>query len=80
MPGPVSDAYDPEWGTAANGDVIREELARLHTHLSAMLNNPAPLFILDLLGQEMPDPVVIAMTTRDWRVIRFALERAGESI
>lgn len=32
MPGSVSDSYDPEWGTSANAEVIRdaeEELARL---------------------------------------------------
>lgn len=80
MPGSVSDAYDPEWGTAANGDAIRERLKGLHEDVSNIVGNVPPLFILDLLAADLPREINVTLTEKQWRIIRFALERAEESI
>ena len=80
MPGPVSDALDPEWGTAANADEIREALTAAHREVSAVLGWRDPLYILDLVRSDLPTPIPATLTERQWRLIRFALERAGESI
>lgn len=80
MPGPVSDSYDPEWGTAERGAAIAEELSILHGLLSAILDNKPPMYILDLVDSKLPRPITATLTERDWRLLRFALERAGESL
>lgn len=80
MPGPVSDSLDPEWGTEANADAIRERLAGLYEDVSNIVNNVPPLFILDLLAADLPREINVTLTEKQWRIIRFALERAGQSI
>jgi hypothetical protein len=80
MPGPVSDSYDPEWGTTANGDPIRDALQSLYVTVSAILGNQPPLPILDLVHMKLPEPIAATLTTKQWRLLRFALERAIYSI
>jgi hypothetical protein len=83
MPGPVSDSYDPEWGTSANGAKIAEALDDVYNRISEPLGKPTPLFILDLLeaeGSRMLTKIEIGLTVKEWRIIRFALERARESL
>jgi hypothetical protein len=80
MPGPVSDSYDPEWGTGANGDSIREELDELYIRLSTVLGEQRPIYILDLVHAEFPRPINATLTEKDWRLLRFAVERAKDSI
>jgi hypothetical protein len=81
MPGPVSDSYDCEWGTAANGARIAEALDGVYAKVSALVGNPVPLFILDLIeAQGMGKPRAGTLTVKEWRLIRFALERARESL
>jgi hypothetical protein len=80
MPGPVSDAYDPEWGTAANADEIREALASVYRVVSATLGDRPPMFVLNLVRSHDGPAVTATLTEKQWRLIRFALERAGESV
>lgn len=80
MPGPVSDAHDPEWGTAANGDKIRQALGQAHEEVSRALGDQPPMYVLELLRADLPAVITAALDERTWRLIRFALERAGESI
>lgn len=87
MPGPVSDSYDPEWSTGENAQLIRDELNRLHAKLSEVLKVP-PVFILDLVRERPGETQVLRtatlhdldLTVFDLRILRFACERAGESI
>lgn len=83
MPGPVSDSYDPQWGTAATSAAIREALDRLYSEVSLILNDEPPVNILSLMNKEAqlntPLPAVV-LTEWQWRMIRFAIERANESI
>jgi hypothetical protein len=80
MPGSVSDSYDPEWGTSANGDRIREVLQIMYSRVSSILGNKPPIYVLALLEEDLNKAITATMTEREWRLIRFALERAMESI
>jgi hypothetical protein len=80
MPGPVSDAYDPEWGTAANAAEIASRLRTLYAAVSHVLSDRPPVYILDLVRTDLPTLITATFTERDWRLIRFALERAEESL
>lgn len=80
MPGPVSDSYDPEWSTAANASAIRESLRGVYDTVSGVLNGASPMYVLDLVRADLPSPITATLTEKQWRLIRFALERAGESV
>lgn len=80
MPGTVSDALDPEWGTAETADLIRSMLHSTYGVVSAVLGHVAPIYAGELARTELPTVITATLTERQWRIIRFALERAGESI
>jgi hypothetical protein len=80
MPGSVSDSYDPEWGTAANAERIRDALRTEYSRVCTLLGQSVPLYILRLLDAELPTPITATLTEKQWRIIRFALERAAQSL
>lgn len=80
MPGPVSDSYDPEWGTADNANRLRQALKGMYGVVSCILGRKPPMPILDLVdATELDTPITATLTERQWRLLRFALERAVES-
>jgi len=80
MPGPVSDSYDPEWGTSSNADDIRLALKHMHKRLGEVIGGP-PHFILDVVHREEPGPPITeTFTEQEWRILRFACERASENL
>jgi len=81
MPGPVSDRYDPEWGTGDNADEIREAIQEVYDKLSVVLGQSKPLYILDLVRVHgLNKRIDATLTEKEWRILRFACERAKESI
>lgn len=80
MPGPVSDSYDPEWGTGDNAAKISSALTSVYGIVSGVLGLQKPVYIGDLVGMDLPTPITATLTEKQWRIIRFALERARESI
>ena len=82
MPGPVSDSYDVEWGTAANGDDIKDAIQNVYDKLSNILSGQPPVFILDLVQEtkERTRYITASLTEREWRILRFTCERAKDSI
>jgi len=81
MPGPVSDSYDPEWGTGDNAEQIKESIQSVYDKLSSILGNQKPLFILDLVkSRGMTEKLNAHLSIKEWRILRFACERAKESI
>lgn len=73
MPGPVSDSYDPEFGTGANAAAVREALQEIRDELTAVL------------GPDLKNIVEVAHMPkrgkeRQRRLIRFAIDRAMESL
>lgn len=79
MPGPVSDSYDPEFGTTANAHDIRSALQGMHGRLGAIIGGP-PKPILDVVRGDEGRLIDQELTERQWRLLRFACERAGESL
>jgi hypothetical protein len=80
MPGSVSDAYDPEWGTVANAALIEEALDKVYRHLTRVLGRASPIFVLDLVAADLKQPITATLTEKEWRLLRFAVERAKESL
>lgn len=79
MPGPMSDAYDPEFSTQANADriagAIQDAVDRIGIEIGLELQ-----YILDVIDGEPGPKHRIAFSERELRVIRFALNRALETI
>lgn len=84
MPGPVSDSYDPEWGTAENARAIREQLREAYQQVTTVLDSQPPWPILAVVETPpdafQPTHVAALLSAKHWRIIRFALERAQETL
>lgn len=80
MPGPVSDSFDPEFGTGANADMVQAAVAgvvaRITEHLGPGLKNIVEIAYEGPEGPEHPP----AFSENELRVIRFGLNRALESL
>lgn len=79
MPGPVSDALDAEWGTADNAEALRTAIKVMHMNLGTVIGSP-PKPILDVVSSEAGPTIVARFSERQWRILRFACERAAESV
>lgn len=85
MPGPVSDSYDPEWGTSHNRHLIIEALKDMYDKVSHVLGDKPPIYILKLVKDwAYNDDEIVRIrhefTEKEWRIIRFALERSIDSL
>jgi hypothetical protein len=80
MPGSISDSYDPEWGTSGVASQIGELLQQMHTQVSVVLDNRSPMDIRRLANADLPKPITATLTELEWRLLRFACERARESL
>ena len=80
MPGPVSDSYDPEFGTGANAQDVRDAIAAVRDTLAAPL--PKALRNIVELAHEGPTGPrhTFTLTENELRLVRFALNRALETI
>jgi hypothetical protein len=82
MPGPVSDSYDPEWGTLANAESIEEALDSMYDRVSGILGQEPPVDIRVLVAESYKRSRLLpaTLTEWEWRIVRFALECASDSI
>ncbi len=82
MPGPVSDSYDPEWGTGATAADIADAIDTMYDRVSGVLGHREPKDIRTLVYEDavLTEPLPATLTEWEWRIIRFCLERAGESL
>lgn len=80
MPGPVSDTYDPEFGTSENAEYVRTAVTGVRDKLAAPMD--AKLRDIVELAREGPHGKQrsVTLTENEWRVVRFGLNRALESI
>jgi hypothetical protein len=82
----VSDSYDPEWGTSDVRDEIATALEAMYARVSNILDNRPPKPILEVVRtDDAPRNAIVLpldgqLTERQWRLLRFALERALESL
>ena len=83
MPGPVSDSYDPEFGTAAVAEEVADGIREVISKADLLLG-PKLLNIVEVVRSEagvIPrKKLPTTLTEREWRIIRFGLRRALESI
>jgi hypothetical protein len=79
MPGPVSDSYDPEFGTCTNADdirrVIKDVVDRMDSYLGPELKD-----IVEVAQAPYGKASRLFLNEREMRVIRFSLNRALETI
>jgi hypothetical protein len=60
---------------------VRECLNEMHLLVSNILGLKPPIYIAELVNMNLPDRVKpVSLTEWQWRIIRFALERAEQSI
>ena len=84
-PGPVSDSYDPEFGTGANAHDVAEAIRDVRTFVTSYIGSDARLPIVKLAhNTSRLDPINkpqhVGLTERQLRIIRFCLDRVLESI
>lgn len=80
MPGEISASYDPEWGTSTQRDEIAESLGDVYETVSDILGGRPPMDIRKLVHADAPGLIDGQLTEKEWRLIRFAIERAKESL
>jgi hypothetical protein len=80
MPGPVSDAYDPEFGTADNCERVKEAIELVKIAISAAIGDFNLHDILEVIDGPDARFVNSVFSERTLRIIRFALNRALETI
>jgi hypothetical protein len=80
MPGSISDSYDPEWGTSGNASEIILCLDSVYDRVSDVLEHRDSKYILELIDVELPTQIPATLTEKEWRLIRFAIDRARNSI
>ncbi len=79
MPGPVSDSYDPEFGTGANAADVREGIDSVVCDIKEMLG-PELKDIVEVAQSKDAKRLGLRLSERRWRLVRFGLLRALESL
>lgn len=78
MPGPVSDSYDPEFSTGANAQDVRDAIIEARDALAYGLDETKN--IVSVVHGRAGRLKATILTEKQRRVVRFALNRALESI
>lgn len=81
MPGPVSDSFDPEFGTGSNAHDVRVAIKDVVAKLERSVLKDKPVKnILTVVHGKAGALHAGPLSEREWRVIRFCLNRGLESI
>jgi len=83
MPGPVSSSYDPEFGTGERASIVCEAVTKMRDKVSRVLGkaNAELLPIVDVCeGRNKLPKRGLILCERELRILRFALNRALESL
>lgn len=80
MPGPVSDSYDPEFGTVDNAAAVRELIEDGIALLATKLGQERVDILALALSENEGRSIRLQATERVLRGLRFAAFRALESI
>ena len=80
-PGPCSDSYDPEFGTAEHAEAVRLAICGVRAALDRIIAAPPRDIVALCLDTSSPWPNYPAtLTEKQWRVLRFAVNRALETL
>jgi hypothetical protein len=81
MPGPVSDSFDPEFGTGENARIIEDAILAVRDKISKVLDDAPLLPIVEVCRKRNKPPnKALRLYERELRIIRFALIRTVESL
>jgi hypothetical protein len=80
VPGPVSDSYDPEFGTGENADLVREAVEQVRDRIAGVIGDRNLLNIMDVVRMGETTNYAVTLSVRELRILRFALNRALESL
>jgi hypothetical protein len=78
MPGPVSDSYDPEFSTGENAKDVRDAIVEVRDKLAFGLGELQ--YIVSVIHGNPGALKTVRLSERELRVVRFALNRALETI
>jgi len=79
-PGPVSDSYDSEFGTGANAAEVRAAVEECIRSIATRAHLRARRNIVGVVQGRPGKYTSLGFYSRDWRVIRFALYRALDTL
>lgn len=79
MPGPVSDSYDPEFGTGANAEDVRMAIDGVVDKINKKLG-PELMEIVGVVHGCHGARSQFSLSEREMRIVRFSLNRALETI
>lgn len=80
MSGDISQSYDPEWGSDQNQCEVELALDSLYNKISEIIGRLPPMNILDLVKSSLRAPIQAVLSEKEWRLIRFSVERARNSL
>lgn len=80
MPGSVSDAYDPEFGTADDAALVRDEITEVRDIITTYLGDPELRNIVKVCRGKNEWVKRFRFTDRELRILRFCLNRSLETI
>lgn len=80
MPGPVSDSFDPEFGTGEAYDELRDGISAVLTEITKAIGSPNLRYIVDVAREEDGVPIDLSLSERELRIVRFGLLRALETL
>lgn len=81
MPGPVSGSYDPEFGTGENAARVADAILKVRGIITQTIGDPTLKPILEVGAQHNRGAKKeLRLTERELRILRFAVNRALESI
>ena len=78
MPGPVSDSYDPEFSTGANAADVREAARETAQRVTDIIGSDQLKNIVAVVHGEPGRMFAGKLSEREWRIIRFCLNRFVE--
>jgi hypothetical protein len=76
----VSDSYDPEFGTGANAAEVRAAIEGIIRSINGRAGLRSRKYIVAVVQGKQGKFTSLGFYSQDWRVIRFALHRALESL
>jgi hypothetical protein len=80
MPGPVSDSYDPEFGTGRNAAIVAEGVRAVGQRVTDVIGSGTLKNIVEVAGGNPGPSFTATLSEREWRLLRFAVNRALESL
>jgi len=79
MPGPVSDCYDPEFGTAANRDDVKKAIEEVRALVASWIGPQLkPIVAVAQSEHSLNTNHIVNLTEKQLRLIRYCLHTTAE--